>query len=366
VIGGGRPPAPAFRTLHWIGDESGSLCLLDQTLLPGEEREIEIRSADEAIAAIRRLAVRGAPALGVAGAYALVLGTRGIVTEQGPELLGAVRAVAGRIAAARPTAINLPAALERSCAALAGALADGLPPAKARARLLAEAQALEAEERAACERMGHFGAELLRDGDGVLTHCNAGALATVGLGTALAPLYVAHGQGKHLRVFADETRPLLQGARLTAWELARGGLDVTVITDGMAGAVLQRGWVQAVLVGSDRIARNGDVANKIGTYSVAVLAVRHGVPFYVVAPLSTFDPRCATGADIPIEERDADEVARPAGAARQVPADARVFNPAFDVTPAELVRGIVTEHGVLERPDEAGVLALLRRGGRAV
>ena len=217
---------------------------------------------------------------------------------------------------------------------------------------------LEASQRAACEAMGRFGAELLADGATVLTHCNAGALCTVGIGTALAPLYVAARQGKRLRVFADETRPLFQGARLTAWELSRAGIDVTVLADNAAGALLQRGGVSAVIVGSDRIARNGDVANKIGTYPLAVLARRHGVPFYVVAPLSTLDPRCARGADIPIEERAAEEVTRPLGV-QAAPLGVPAFNPAFDVTPAELVSALISERGVLREPSEERLRAWL-------
>jgi methylthioribose-1-phosphate isomerase len=206
--------------------------------------------------------------------------------------------------------------------------------------------------------MGELGAALIADGAGVLTHCNAGALCTVGIGTALAPLYVAARQGKQLRVFADETRPLFQGARLTAWELERGGLDVTVIIDGAAASVLRAGWVQAVFVGADRIARNGDVANKIGTYPLAVLARRHGVPFYVVAPLSTLDPDCPDGAAIPIEERAASEVTHPLGVPA-APANVRVFNPAFDVTPAELVSALVCERGVVHSPSVEKLRKLL-------
>jgi methylthioribose-1-phosphate isomerase len=240
-------------------------------------------------------------------------------------------------------------------------LAAGKGPDALLAALLDEARALEREERAACERMGALGAELIADGASVLTHCNAGALATVGIGTALAPLYVAARQGKRLHVFADETRPLFQGARLTAWELARGGIEVTVLSDNAAGALLARGGIGAVFVGADRIARNGDVANKIGTYPLAVLARRHGVPFYVVAPCSTLDMECASGADIPIEQRDAHEVTHPLGT-RAAPEGVGAFNPAFDVTPAELVSAFVCERGIVHAPDEARLRALLERG----
>jgi len=344
-------------TIRWEGDaRTGRARLLDQTRLPVEEVWIEVASLDAMADAIRRLAVRGAPALGVAGAYGLVLGLQGELQRSPAGFLDAVRAAAARLAAARPTAVNLPAALERSV--LRAEREAGKSPAAVLAALLEEARALEAAEHAACEEMGAHGAALLADGMAVITHCNAGALATVGIGTGLAPIYVAARQGKRLRIFSDETRPLLQGARLTAWELARAGLDVTVMIDGAAGHLLQRGGIGAVLVGADRIARNGDVANKIGTYPLAVLARRHGVPFYVIAPLTTFDPRCASGAAIPIEERPASEVTHPLGATA-APPGVGAFNPAFDVTPAELVTAIVTERGVIHHPDEARVRAFL-------
>ncbi|HEX6885956.1 MAG TPA: S-methyl-5-thioribose-1-phosphate isomerase [Planctomycetota bacterium] len=349
--------SPDNITIHWEGDaRAGKARLLDQTRLPDEELWIEVRDLPSMVDAIRRLAVRGAPALGVAGAYGLVLGLQGHLASTPEAFLGHVRAAAAELAAARPTAVNLPAALERSV--LRAEREANRAPAAVLEALLAEARALEEAERAACERMGAHGAALLADGMAVITHCNAGALATVGIGTGLAPIYVAARQGKRLRIFSDETRPLLQGARLTAWELARAGLDVTVMVDGAAGHLLQRGGIGAVLVGADRIARNGDVANKIGTYPLAVLARRHGVPFYVIAPLTTFDPRCPSGAAIPIEERPASEVTHPLGVTA-APAGVGAFNPAFDVTPAELVSAIVTERGVIHRPDEARVKAFL-------
>jgi len=220
-------------------------------------------------------------------------------------------------------------------------------------------------DREVCERLGEHGSALIADGSTVLTHCNAGALATAGIGTALAPVYRAQAQGKRVAVYADETRPLLQGARLTAWELSRAGVDVTLITDSMAARVMYENRIDLVLVGADRIARNGDVANKIGTYGVAVLAREHGLPFYVVAPLSTFDPAIADGSQIPIEERAPEEVTEGLGR-RTAPAGVRVYNPAFDVTPARLVTAIVTEVGLIEAPDAAGVERALRRGGVAV
>jgi len=341
-----RPP-----TLLWNGSaRDGRVFVLDQTRLPAEVCVLELGDLPAMVDAIRRLVVRGAPLLGVAGAYGLVLGLQGVQADSALDFVARTREAAARLAAARPTAVNLPAALERAVQRVTVAARAGAGPAELHEELLQFARALEASEVAACEAMGRFGAERIADGDGILTHCNAGALCTVGLGTALAPLYVAAGQGKRLRIFADETRPLWQGARLTAYELAEAGLDVTVITDSMAGTVLARGSVQAVFVGADRIARNGDVANKIGTYPLAVLARHHGVPFHVVAPTTTLDARCADGHAIPIEERDAAEVASPGGLAL-VPHGARVFNPAFDVTPAELVSALVSERGVLERPD---------------
>ena len=343
-------------TIRWQGDaKGGHAVLLDQTRLPGETAWLEVRRLEQMIDAIARLAVRGAPALGVAGAYGLVVGLQdpapAAAATETAAFLERVRSAADRLAAARPTAVNLPAALERSVARAEREAAGGAGPAAVLAALLDEARKLEDFEREACERMGAFGAELIRDGMGVLTHCNAGALATVGIGTALAPLYVAARQGKRLRVFADETRPLFQGSRLTAWELARGGLDVTVIVEGAAGLVLKRRLVQAVFVGADRIARNGDVANKIGTYPLAVLARRHDVPFYVVAPLSTLDPRAADGDAIPIEERAPAEVTAPLGRTAS-PEGVGAFNPAFDVTPAELVTALVCERGVVHGPSE--------------
>jgi len=346
-------------TIRWEGDELGHAVLLDQTRLPVATEWLEVRTMEEMAEAIRRLAVRGAPALGVAGAYGLVLGLQDARSLGTADFLARTRERAARLAAARPTAVNLPAAIARSVRRAEREAGSRKPGSEILRALLAEARALETAERAACERMGELGAALIADGAGVLTHCNAGALCTVGIGTALAPLYVAARQGKHLRVFADETRPLFQGARLTAWELERGGLDVTVIIDGAAASVLRSGWVQAVFVGADRIARNGDVANKIGTYPLAVLARRHGVPFYVVAPLSTLDPDCPDGAAIPIEERAATEVTHPLGVPA-APANVRVFNPAFDVTPAELVTALVCERGVVHSPTAEKLRKLLQ------
>ena len=351
------------QTLRWVGDLPGHVAMIEQTKLPEVHEELEVRSVPAMVDAIRRLAVRGAPAIGVAAAYGLVLGLQADRHEDRHDFLGRAREHAATLAKARPTAVNLFWALDRMCARLAREVEAGGEVEGLLGAALEEAHAIAREDAEQCRRMGELGAELLTDGMTVLTHCNAGALATAGIGTALAPIYVAAERGRRVAVFADETRPLLQGARLTAWELAQAGIDVTVLTDGMAGSVMAAGKVDAVIVGSDRIARNGDVCNKIGTYPVAVLAREHGIPFWVVAPLSTFDPDTPTGADIPIEERDPEEIRHGFGRPT-APAGVGVYNPAFDVTPARLVTAIVTEVGVLEAPDRAKVEDALRRGGR--
>jgi methylthioribose-1-phosphate isomerase len=342
-------------TIAWHGGVDGHARLIDQTRLPDEEVLLEIRRVEEMFDSIRRLAVRGAPAIGIAAAFGVVLGVQGARAGDPDDAVARAKEAAAWLARARPTAVNLFWALERMTQRAERDRAAGRDVA---AGLFDEAQAIWREDREVCRKIGEVGAELLRDGSTVLTHCNAGGLATADYGTALAPIYVAKDRGKKIAVFADETRPLLQGARLTAWELMRSGVDVTLITDSMAGRVLFERRVDAVLVGADRIALNGDVANKIGTYSLAVLARQHGVPFYVCAPLSTFDPRLATGAEIPIEERHPEEVTEGFGR-RTAPRGVKVYNPAFDVTPASLVTAIVTEAGLIERPDRAKIEALL-------
>jgi methylthioribose-1-phosphate isomerase len=325
------------RTVDWLGDAaSGRLVIIEQTLLPGELKLLELSELPPVIDAIQRLAVRGAPALGVAGAYGCVIALRAGLGDAGLEAL----------ADARPTAVNLRWAVER-----VRKIAEGDP-----ARALDEARRIHAQDDATCRAIGEHGAGLIAEGSGVLTHCNAGALATAGMGTALAPMYVAHEQGRKFSVFADETRPLLQGARLTAFELAQSGIDVTVIADSMAAVVMREGRVQLVITGADRVANNGDAANKIGTYGVATLAKAHGIPFYVAAPRSTFDAAVASGADIPIEQRDAREL-RFVGDTRTAPDAAKVYNPAFDVTPAALITGWITEAGILKAGDIAPWLA---------
>ncbi|MCY2963447.1 MAG: S-methyl-5-thioribose-1-phosphate isomerase, partial [Planctomycetota bacterium] len=288
-------------TLRWEGDVDGSLTLIDQTLLPVELREIECRDVETVWEAIKSLRVRGAPAIGVSAAYGVVIGIQRSLQGTSTELLAKCESVADYLATSRPTAVNLFWALDRMRRKARDVA--GNPPLQIASALLAEARAIEAEDRAMCRAIGVAGAALLPNDCGVLTHCNAGGLATADYGTALAVFFSAHEQGKTLRVFADETRPLLQGARLTTWELMRRGLDVTLICDSMAAQVMREGRIQAVVVGADRIAGNGDTANKIGTYSVAILAKHHGIPFYVAAPSSTFDFGIESGREIPIEHR---------------------------------------------------------------
>lgn len=326
------------RTLHWDGD---ALVLIDQTRLPLVVEEIRCNDVFQVIDAIKRLAVRGAPAIGVAGAYGVAIAAR-----SGRDALpSALR----DLAASRPTAVNLFWALDRMRRVYEeGGDADAL---------LAEARRIHEDDQARCRRIAEFGEPLMPASGNILTHCNAGALATAGMGTALAPVYLAAERGKELHVFVDETRPLLQGSRITAWELMQAGVPCTLITDNMAGAVMKRRGVSAVIVGADRIAANGDVANKIGTYPLAIVARHHGVPFYVAAPLSTIDPATATGERIPIEERGAVEVTEGFGR-RTAPADVAVFNPAFDVTPHDLVTAIITDRGVVPATAEGIASAL--------
>ena len=330
--------------IDWEGDETGTLRLLDQTLLPCESKSILCRSVEQVVEAIRALRVRGAPAIGVTAAYGVVIGLRETALSDRSQFDTRLNVVIEQLAASRPTAVNLFWALDRQ-----RKVAERLTtasPADVLKGLLAEARAIEVEDRRMCAAIGRHGAELLHDGDTVLTHCNTGALATAGDGTALSVIYSAIASGKNIRVFADETRPLLQGARLTAWELSQRGVPVTVICDSMAATVMRQRKIQAVIVGADRIAANGDTANKIGTYSVACLAKTHGLPFYVAAPSSTFDLSLSSGEQIPIEERSAAEITH--GFGRQtVPDGVEVYNPAFDVTPAELITAIITERGVI-------------------
>lgn len=330
----------AVPTLEWIGNIDGHLRLIDQTRLPGKLVCLDCRDVETLFEAIRSLRVRGAPAIGVAAAYGVCLGMQACPAAGEPAFRARLDEVCDYLASSRPTAVNLFWALDRMRAV--GRRFD----ADVRKRLLAEAREIHELDRRTCRAIGAHGAPLLADGQGVLTHCNAGALATSDYGTALGVLYAAQEQGKRLRVYVDETRPLLQGSRLTAWELHERGFDVTVICDSTAAQVMREGRIHAVIVGADRIATNGDTANKIGTYGVAVLAAAHGVPFYVAAPVSTFDLSLATGDAIPIEQRAAEEVSHGFGRAT-APAGIDVYNPAFDVTPARLIRAIICERGVI-------------------
>jgi methylthioribose-1-phosphate isomerase len=332
------------KTIAW---ENGSLVILDQTLLPTEERYTVLETVEEVHRAIARLEVRGAPAIGVAAALGLYLAVRDGAFPTYDSLKKALRQAADYLASSRPTAVNLAWALERMTAAAEGT--PGAEPEAVKRALLDEALAIMAEDRDTCRAIGRHGQALLTDGSTVLTHCNAGGLATVDYGTALGVVYAAVEAGKKIHVYADETRPLLQGARLTAWELERSGVPVTLVCDDMAASVMARGLVDCVITGADRIAANGDTANKIGTYGLAVLAREHGLPFYVAAPLSTFDFRLRSGDGIPIEERDPDEVRRFRGV-QTAPPGVDVFNPAFDLTPHRYITAFVTERGVVRPP----------------
>ncbi len=337
---------PPFDTVSWSAD-GRALRLLDQRLLPGVEQYLETRDVNATVEAIRTLAVRGAPAIGVAAAMGLVVAVEHAMEHAPGAPLAARRSLphlAATLEASRPTAVNLRWALQRMLRA-----ADGLSDEDLMVGLRAEATRILDEDRAMCLAIGEAGAPFIMEGSGVLTHCNAGALATAGIGTALAPMYVAHARGVSFHVFADETRPLLQGARLTSWELQRAGISVTVQPDGAAASLLRAGAVQAVFVGADRIAANGDVANKVGTYPLALAARAHGIPFHVCAPYSTFDANTPTGRDIEIEHRHRDELAF-AGERVVLPAHVPVHNPAFDVTPRELITHYITERGVVSPP----------------
>lgn len=341
-------------TVAWNGGADGALELLDQTLLPRQIRVRVCRTAPEVWQAIKELCVRGAPAIGVAGAYGVCTGTQAFRSQPAAEFLAEMRRVSAYLESSRPTAVNLSWAIRRvvrvaeQCA--------GAASAAIWSRLLEEAHAIRAEDVDACRKIGEFGAHLIPEGGGVLTHCNAGALATVAWGTATAPMYAAHAAGRRFRVFADETRPLLQGGRLTAFELAAAGIDVSVLCDGAAASVMRAGRIQLAIVGADRIAANGDTANKIGTYGVALAARAHGIPFFVAAPRSTFDLSLPDGGGIPIENRSEDEVRSGLGK-EVIAAGARCLNPAFDVTPAEYITGFVTEAGVISPVSAAAIRA---------
>jgi methylthioribose-1-phosphate isomerase len=333
-------------TVEW---KNGAVRLLDQSRLPESIEFLDCRDVDAVAVAIRELRVRGAPAIGVTAAMGVALGAQAIASTEYDVFAKTLFTICDRLAATRPTAVNLFWAIERMKQKLVALRAE--PIASIKAALMKESQAILEEDIALCKAIGRHGAGLIQTGQTVLTHCNAGALATAGYGTALGVIRAACEQGKKIQVIADETRPVLQGARLTAWELMQDQIPVTLITDNMAGSLMRQGKIHLCVVGADRIAANGDVANKIGTYSVAVLAKAHGIPFYVAAPYSTIDLKTKSGADIPIEQRNPLEVTTIHGSRPIAPTGVAVYNPAFDITPAELISGIITERGVF-KPSE--------------
>jgi methylthioribose-1-phosphate isomerase len=346
-------------TIEW-NDEG--VVMIDQRKLPSVEIYVKCKSAKEVAKAIKTMVIRGAPAIGVAAAMGLALGVRQSTATGTTKLAGEFYKLCEMMADTRPTAVNLFWAIDRMKRVFAEAASSGQSVEQIKDRLAKEAHQIHDEDLASCRAMGLFGASVVPDTARVLTHCNAGALATAGYGTALGVIRGAVEQGKKVAVIADETRPFLQGARLTAWELMREGIDTTVITDNMSGALMQDGTIDLVVVGADRIAANGDVANKIGTYTVAVLAKAHGIPFYVAAPISTIDLATPDGGGIPIEERNAKEVTH-MGPARLTPVAAKVRNPAFDVTPHKYVTAIITERGIARAPYSESLPELVKGSG---
>lgn len=344
--------------IETITYSNGTVKLLDQTLLPLERVMLDIPTPQVMWEAIKMLRIRGAPAIGVAAGYGLWLGIKDVNDEETrEEFLAQLQKTRDYLATSRPTAVNLFWALDRVVKVTRESTLQTITELKQ--LVLSEAQAIQQDEKATAQAIGDYGAPLIANAKNVLTHCNAGSLATYGIGTALAPIYVAHQTGQAIHVYADETRPLLQGARLTAWELQQAGVPVTLITDNMSASVMKQGKIGAVIVGCDRVAANGDFANKIGTYGVAILAKEHGIPFYVAAPFSTVDFNTATGDNIPIEERDPNEVTH--FGARQTAADeTKVYNPAFDVTPAKYVTAFITDRGVIYPPFTENLFAYNR------
>lgn len=341
-----------------LDEQEPALVIIDQTLLPGEIKLLHLTKQNEIWEAIRTLRVRGAPAIGVAAAIGLYLAAREIETEERAAFLGALHTAAEYLNSARPTAVNLSWALarmERAARDFQGNVAS------CKERLRWECQAIWAEDIDVCRRLGENGLTLVKPGAGLLTHCNAGQLATVRYGTATAPMYLGQQRGYHFRVYCDETRPLLQGARLTSFELSSAGIDTTLICDNMAASAMKKGLIDAVFVGCDRVAANGDAANKIGTLGVAILAKRFGIPFYVVAPSSTIDLNTPTGKEIIIEERDGDEICEMWYEKRMAPAGIKTWNPAFDVTDHDLIDAIVTEYGVARAPYDVSLQEIFRK-----
>jgi methylthioribose-1-phosphate isomerase len=335
--------------LPTIDLQDDAIIMVDQRKLPAQEIYVRCRTAPEVAKAIRTMVIRGAPAIGVAAAYGIALGVKRSTAKGTRQLAVEFQKICDLMAATRPTAVNLFWAIDRMKRAFSEGAQSGESPDELVRRLEREAKAIHDEDVANCRAMGGHGAQVVPDGARVLTHCNAGALATAGYGSALGVIRAAVEQGKKIAVIADETRPFLQGARLTAWELVRDGIHTTVITESMAGPLMRSGEIDLVVVGADRIAANGDTANKIGTYTVAVMAKEHHLPFYVAAPLSTIDLSTPDGDHIPIEERDQREVSH-LGASQLTPAGANIRNPAFDITPHRYITGIITERGILHPP----------------
>jgi methylthioribose-1-phosphate isomerase len=348
----------APRTIEWIGGTDGFVRLIDQTLLPTRLEYRDCRTAEEIWEAIKMLRVRGAPAIGVAAAMGVVIGMQTFSGRERGAYAQHLQAVADYLRTSRPTAVNLFWALDRMLRRVKGRTEE-LRPEDLNAVLLKEALAIEEEDRQMCRSIGRIGAPLINEGCGVLTHCNAGGLATSDYGTALAVMFTAAEEGRKFHVFADETRPLLQGARLTAWELQQRGIDVTLICDNMAAQVMKEKRIQLVVVGADRIAANGDTANKIGTYGVAILAASHDIPFFVAAPSSTFDLSLPNGNSIPIEQRDSGEITHGFGK-QTAPDGIKVYNPAFDVTPSRLITGIISEKGMIRPVNGETVRAVVK------
>lgn len=343
-------------TIEWEGDISGRVRLIDQTLLPTELKFVYCEDIKSIWHAIKTLMVRGAPAIGIAAAMGVVLGIKDIHAKNTDAFLKELKQATTYLGTSRPTAVNLfwgLARMERVAQENKGKSVQEIKEI-----LLHEALKIQNEDKVICRQIGENGVGLIKDGSGILTHCNAGGLATADYGTALAVLFKAKEQGKRIAVYADETRPLLQGARLTAWELLHAGIDVTLICDSMAAHVMKLGKVQCVIVGADRIAANGDTANKIGTFGVSILAKEHGIPFYVAAPVSTFDLTIKSGDEIPIEERSPEEITNGFGK-KTAPEGIKVFNPAFDVTPAKNITAIITEKGVIQKPSVENIRRIL-------
>ncbi|WP_226643103.1 S-methyl-5-thioribose-1-phosphate isomerase [Mesobacillus subterraneus] len=340
-------PVDAIQSVR-LDDERDMLVLLDQTLLPNEKKFLELKELKDIWDAIYFLKVRGAPAIGIAAAYGVYLGAKKSEADSYEELYEDFKKAKDYLASSRPTAVNLFWALDRMDARFKRE--EGKSASEVKAALKEESELIRAEDEKVCESIGEYALSLLEPGMGILTHCNAGTIATAKYGTALAPIYLGQERGYDFKVFADETRPLLQGARLTAWELQEAGVDVTLICDNMASIVMKEGKVQAVLVGCDRVAANGDSANKIGTSGVAILAKHYNIPFYVCAPLSTVDLECKTGDDIHIELRPAEEITTQWYEKPMGPKDVQTYNPAFDVTDHSLIAGIVTENGIAYAP----------------